>query len=239
MRQTLAERLPLASAGHILDLGCGTGDLIATVGRRAPDAQWVGCDRAIGMLRVARRATPGAFVAGDAASVPLRSELFDVVILAFALFHLPDPIRGLQEAHRVLQPQGTLGIAVWGFDPGIPGAAIWTEELDASAAAADPRDAAVMGQTRMNTSEKLAGLLAQTDLTGSRIWSERFEHRWTIEALLDMQIACGLPSRRLASLSPEMQEDCCRRVRARIGALPSDALVYRPEVLFATASRAG
>jgi SAM-dependent methyltransferase len=237
MRRTLLSRLPLGSARYILDLGCGTGDLFVPLHREAPQAQLVGCDRAVGMLQVARQATPGAFVAADAASLPLRSESFDVVIVAFALFHMPDPIRSLREACRVLRPKGMFGVTVWGFDPGMPGAAIWTEELDARGAAPDPRDAIVMGQTRMNTTDKLAALLEQTDLVGSRLWSEWFEHRWTIDALLELQTACGMPARRLASLPQDLQHDCCQRVRARIAELPIDALGYRPEVLFATATR--
>ena len=42
-----------------------------------------------------------------------------------------------------------MGIVTWGSDPGLPGVAVWTEELDREGAEPDPRDPSVMQQARM------------------------------------------------------------------------------------------
>ncbi len=237
MARVLLGALPLETARHVLDLGCGTGDLLADLRAAAPSASLIGGDRAEGMVRVARQTESCSLLVTDAEFLGLRAETFDVAVLAFMLFHVPDPAAALREVWRVLRRNAFVGIAVWGTDPGTPGAAIWTEELDASGAAPDPRDALVMGQARMNTVERLAVLLRQADFPPQRIWSECFAHRWTVEALLGMNTSCGMPARRLASLSKKAQASCCERVRSRIMTFAADDLVHRPEILFAVARR--
>ena len=189
------------------------------------------------MLRIARRSSNHPLAAMDAQQLALRSEIFDVAVLAFMLFHLPDPLAGLREVHRVLRAAGVAGIVTWGEDPGVPGLEIWREDLDARGAAPDPRDPSVMQQARMDTPEKLAGLLRETGFTSERVWVERFEHRWAVGDLLALQVGCGMPARRLASLPALVQTQCRARVRRRLGRLTSDELVYRPEVVLAVTHR--
>ena len=239
MARVLLGALPLESARHVVDLGCGTGALLADLRSAAPNACVIGGDRAEGMVRVAQRTDPCSLLVTDAEFLALRAEAFDVAVLAFVLFHVPDPAAALREVWRILRPNAFVGIVAWGTDPGTPGAAIWTEELDACGAAADPRDAVVMGHARMNTLERLAELLRQANFASQRIWSECFAHRWTVEALFAMHTSCGMPSRRLASLSEKAQAICRERVRSRIVTLASDDFVHRPEVLFAVARRPG
>jgi SAM-dependent methyltransferase len=189
------------------------------------------------MITVAQQRVSCSLLVTDASSLALRTETFDVAILAFAIFHIPDPAMALREIWRVLRPSGVMGLITWGNDPGTPGAAIWAEELDACGAAADPRDAAVMRQAQMNSPEKLANLLREADFAPPRIWSESLEHRWTHDALLALQISCGMPARRLATLSRKAQAVCRERVRSRVARLTADDLVYRAQVLFAVAGR--
>ena len=237
MALPLLHRLPLAGAERVLDLGTGTGALVPALRAAAADAHVVGVDRAEGMLRIAGRNAGLDCAVMDAQQLALRSQAFDVALLAFVLFHLPRPNQALREVHRVLRPGGALGVAVWGDDPGVPGFDVWTEELDAFGAAPDPRDASVMQHAQTDTPRKLAALLQQTGFDCERPWCERFAYRWMVQPLMTLQIGCGTAGRRLTSLAPGAQALCLRRVQTRLSRLSRDELVYRPEVIFAVARR--
>lgn len=237
MGQHLLQALPLASARQILDLGTGTGALLPDLGAAAPDASIVGVDRAEGMLRIAQRSTDHALAVMDAQRLALRSETIDVAVLVFMLFHLPHLLAALNEVHRVLRAGGAVGIVTWGEDPGVPGLSIWIEELAAHGAAPDSRDPSVMQQAKMDTPEKLSGLLQAADYTSVRVWNKTLQHCWTVERLLELQLGCGMPSRRLTSLPASVRAACRSRAEARLAQLTPEELVYQPEILFALAHR--
>jgi len=236
MALPLLDALPLSRAEWILDLGTGTGALLDSLSVRAPAARILAVDRAFGMLRLAPAARCRYFAVMDAQAVAARSVSIDVATLVFMLFHIPDPIAALTEVRRTLRPNGVVGIVTWGNDEGAPGMAIWKEELDALGAAPDPRDPSVMQQQRMNTADKLQALLRAARFSDVHIWPRVFEHRWTIDALVLVQLGCGMAARRIGSLSRGDAAKCVARVRERLAGLGADALIYRPEILFATAT---
>ena len=105
-------------AVRVLDVGCGTGALLAALreggtGRVGPSLA-AGVDLAHGMVRVAREALPGArLAAGDAEALPFRATAFDLVVSSSTFQWLPDLDVALAEARRVLRPGGTLGLALF------------------------------------------------------------------------------------------------------------------------------
>lgn len=98
----------------ILDLGCGTGNIIWRVLDRFPNASIVGLDPSEGM----REATAGRFSGsplvevsdGNALEMPLDSNRFEYVLSNLALHHLRPEERDAcaGEIARVLRPGGSL-----------------------------------------------------------------------------------------------------------------------------------
>ena len=237
MAHPLLEAMPLVDARRILDVGSGTGELWPLIQRLAPSAQIFGVDRAEGMMRAGSESPRGSASVMDAENLGIRADVFDVALLSFVLFHIPDPERALREIRTTLRPGGSLGLVVWGKDPGLPGAAIWAEELDRAGAATDPRDSSVMRQGWMDTPEKLGDLVTSAGFVVSQVWTRRFSHDWTVDKLLATQTQCGLPSRRLAGLTAKARDAITSRVRARLENLDRAELEYRVEVIYAIANR--
>lgn len=237
MARRLLHALPLDRARRVLDLGTGTGASLPELAAAAPKASLFGVDRSEGMLRVAGRSASHPLVVMDMERLALRSGTIDVAVLVFVLFHAPDPARGLSEVLRVLTAGGAVGLVTWGRDPGVPGLAIWTEELDLQGAAPDPRDPCVMQHARMDTPAKLGSLLEAAGFTFVRAWCADLEHPWTVEGLVALQLGCGMPGRRLASLPETRRAICISRAEARLARLGPAELVYRSEVVFAVAHR--
>jgi len=238
MAMPLLDRLPLATAHRIVDVGAGTGAHLEPLAARARSARIFGVDRAIGMLRLAQQRTTHRLAAMDAQSLAIQSGTIDVATLVFMLFHVPDPRAALRDVRRILRASGVIGIVTWARDQGVPGLEIWREELNALRAAPDPRDPIVMQQQRMDTPDKLSALLRETGFTLTQIWTQQFEYRWTIDAAVNAQLGCGMTARRIGSLSTRDAATCEARVRERLAKLGPDALIHRPDILFATASPA-
>ncbi len=237
MAHPLLHAMPLAKARRILDVGTGTGALWPLIRMVAPRAQLWGIDRAKGMLHAGAGILRGRVAVMDAERLGFRGAAFDATLSLFVLFHVPDPIGALREVLAALHPGGSLGLVVWGADPGLPGSRIWAEELDRVHAADDPRHPAVMRQGWMDTPEKLRDLLLQGGFAPDRVWSCWFVHHWTSERLVATQTRCGPSSRRLQGLPGDIRQACIDRVRARLETLAPADLTYRVEAIYGLAHR--
>jgi SAM-dependent methyltransferase len=236
--ERLIAAMELAGASIVLDLGAGTGSLLPALRAAAPVARVIGVDRAIGMLREARaREASAPLTAMDLTQLGIRESAADAALLAFVLFLIPSPASALAEVRRVLRPGGVVGCTSWGQGYELPGSAIWKLELDLHGAGSDAKPGAAKQDTLMDTTDKLRGLLEDARLTVSRVWIERPERRWTWPELLELTSRYGATSRRLATLDPTSRRECLGRVGAALAALPAEELVYRPEMVLATAAR--
>ncbi|MGH3257964.1 MAG: class I SAM-dependent methyltransferase [Streptosporangiaceae bacterium] len=101
----------VAAGGHILDLGCGSGDLsrhLAAAGLRM-----TGCDISANMLARAAACDPTASVelvrlAPGWQTLPFTTATFDAVVAASVLEYVSSPAEVLRECARVLRPGGVL-----------------------------------------------------------------------------------------------------------------------------------
>jgi SAM-dependent methyltransferase len=114
--------LELPPLVRVLDVGCGTGALTATVLDVADPAEVIGVDPSEGYLAQAtatvsdRRAR---FEVAAAESLPLDDASFDVVVSGLVLNFVSDPAVALGEAVRVVRRGGTVAAYVWDYAAGM------------------------------------------------------------------------------------------------------------------------
>lgn len=107
----------------VLDLGCGTAELMSQVISEDSSRHMTGLDLSEEMLKIAKDklGLKASFVLGDAENLPFADESFDLVYCNDSFHHYPHPQAVLLEMNRVLKPGGTLligdcyekGIARW------------------------------------------------------------------------------------------------------------------------------
>lgn len=97
----------LVGGRRVVDAGCGAGYGSAILAKHA--ASVVGLDNSREAIEEARRAAPAAdFLQGDCASVGLRDDSADVVVAFEVIEHLENWQGMLEEARRILRPDGQL-----------------------------------------------------------------------------------------------------------------------------------
>jgi len=227
----LLRDLPLRDARQVVDIGTGVGSLLPHIRRAAPNARIVGVDGSAGMIALAP--TGFELLVGDVLDLPLPTGAFDVAVVAFMLFHLMDPIAALREIRRVVTAGGTIGVTTWGEAPSFGADDVWDQELEAHGA---PPDSAPSSRARLDTPEKLGGIL---EAAGWRVVSmhvEPWRHPMTVDEIVALRTRMGAPARRLGQLDAPIRDACVRSARRRLLELDDDALMDQDEVIYATAT---
>jgi ubiquinone/menaquinone biosynthesis C-methylase UbiE len=102
-------------ARRILDIGCGTGQLLRRARPCYPTAGLVGVDLAGQMIAAAIAVTPAKlavrYVRGRAEHLPFTQDVFDLAFATLSLRHWTNPAAGIAEISRVLAPGGMLVLA--------------------------------------------------------------------------------------------------------------------------------
>lgn len=99
--------------GKVLDVACGTGDMVVELlrTRHAASLQVTGVDLSEEMLAIAKRKAPQAeYRLADAEHLPFGDASFDAVTCAFGVRNFVHLEQGLKEMVRVLKPGGRMAI---------------------------------------------------------------------------------------------------------------------------------
>ena len=100
--------------GRALDVGAGTGRLLADLAAARPGLRLTGVDLAPGMCAACRAGAPAAGVAAaDAEALPFGGGAFDLVLSSSTFQWLPRLEPALAECARVLRPGGRLVLALF------------------------------------------------------------------------------------------------------------------------------
>lgn len=110
----LVARIPTTSAVAVVDLGCGTGELTATLAERYPDAAVLGIDSSPDMLAAAapHASSQVSFQLGDLAAYRPQRGSLDVIVANASLQWVPSHDTLLPVLAAALDDGGTLAFQV-------------------------------------------------------------------------------------------------------------------------------
>ena len=130
-RDVLIRELDVPAGGSVLEIGCGTARNLLCISQRYPQARCFGVDLSTMMLQTARvsiaRENKGDRVRVEQADATnfdpnllFGIAQFDRVILSFTLSMIPDWELALGRAALLLAPGGSLHVADFGDQSGLP-----------------------------------------------------------------------------------------------------------------------
>jgi len=100
----------------VLDVGCGTGALSATLARVTGAAKIVGIDPSNGFIEYARTQVDDprvTFEVGDAQNLAYPDAAFDRCLALFAVDYIPDAPKAAIEMRRVTKTAGIVATTMW------------------------------------------------------------------------------------------------------------------------------
>ena len=110
--------LAIPDGSRWLDVGCGTGALSQTILTLTKPAKVKGIDRSEDFVKTARSRVNHSkveFDTGDAQSLPVESETYDVAVSGLVLNFVPQPERMITEMMRAVRKNGIVALYVWDY----------------------------------------------------------------------------------------------------------------------------
>jgi len=110
-KKAILESLELINKENIsvLDVACGTGDMIESFLKYKNDINIIGLDPSKEMLKIAKEKLPNIkFIQGYATDLPFENNTFDIVSISFGIRNVIETQKAIEEFYRVLKPNGIL-----------------------------------------------------------------------------------------------------------------------------------
>lgn len=110
--------LPELVDSTVLDIGCGTGELLYQISNLSQCSALYGMDCSEAMLDRAQKRLKGSahLVVADASSLPYSNHVFSIVITSNVLHYIKHLGAFFSEIQRVLSESGTLLVTCWDDD---------------------------------------------------------------------------------------------------------------------------
>lgn len=100
---------------HIIDVACGTGDMIniweKTCNYHCKNLKIIGVDPSIGMLDVAKKKLPNCeFILSKADNIPVDDEIADILSISYGIRNVVNRLEALKEFNRIIKDGGYVTI---------------------------------------------------------------------------------------------------------------------------------
>jgi ubiquinone/menaquinone biosynthesis C-methylase UbiE len=158
LARDLIEAAGVARGQRALDVGCGSGALVAQLADVLGAENVAAIDPSEPFVQAARAKAPGAeILVGSAESLPFADGGFDATLSQLVVNFLPDPDQGLREMCRVTREGGVVAGCVWDYS----GEMTMLRTFWDAAVALDPARAEPVMESftmRFGTPDELGGL---------------------------------------------------------------------------------
>lgn len=203
----------------VVDVGCGTGNLLASAHGRVPGAQLFGIDPSEVMIQKAASvsdAGDATFLLGTAEQNALPSHVADFTLSMLVLQEFPDLQAALQGMRRITKPGGVVAACQWDYER-MPVVAALTE----CTARVSPSSGDAYKTAPMATLDQLSGAWSRAGFSSIKTArlsvTRRFE---SFDELWNPLLAGSTPSTRALAILPAEQRE---RVRCGMQRRLSDA----------------
>lgn len=111
--QHIINTLSTLQFSNVLDVGCGTGEILSAIRKLYPTISLQGIDISQEMLKQAENKNIDnvKLYLGDAEHLSFENDKFDVLICTDSFHHYPNPKKAIEEFYRVLKKNGYLLLA--------------------------------------------------------------------------------------------------------------------------------
>jgi ubiquinone/menaquinone biosynthesis C-methylase UbiE len=148
----------------VLDVGCGTGSLSATLASVTGASKIVGIDPSHGFIEYARTqiADPRVnFEVGDAQNLPYPNDSFDRAMALLVVNFIPDALKAAKEMRRVTKSGGVVATTMWDGRANELNVCLWKAALAIDPAAKRPAEM----RRSYGSAEALSDLWKEAGLT--------------------------------------------------------------------------
>jgi SAM-dependent methyltransferase len=116
LARAMCEAAQVRPGQRALDVGCGSGALVAALAEALGPENVTGVDPSEPFVEATRAKVPGArVVVGSGESLPFDDGEFDATLSQLVVNFLADPEQGLAEMSRVTRPGGLVAGCVWDY----------------------------------------------------------------------------------------------------------------------------